>query len=86
MDPQRLKDVYSRLEALDERLRYKISPRSHSSLAQPTLEQLDARLRDLSTYTLELKSIVRDFCLAFARHPPAAAASAGEDDAGPNQS
>ena len=66
MDSNRLKEAYQRLEALDERLRYKVKPRS-STMASPTADQVDAKLRDLATYTLELKDIMRHFMLAFAR-------------------
>ena len=66
MDSNRLKEAYQRLEALDERLRYKVKPRS-SSMVSPTADQVDVKLRDLATYTLELKDIMREFMLAFAR-------------------
>ena len=66
MDSNRLKEAYQRLEALDERLRYKVKPRA-SAMASPTADQVDAKLRDLATYTLELKDIMRDFMLSFAR-------------------
>ncbi len=66
MDSNRLKDAYQRLETLDERLRYKVKPRS-STMASPTADQVDAKVRDLATYTLELKDIMREFMLAFAR-------------------
>ncbi len=66
MDSNRLKEAYQRLEALDERLRYKVKPRS-STMVSPSVEQIDAKLRDLATYTLELKDVMREFMLAFAR-------------------
>lgn len=66
MDPNRLKEAYQRLELLDERLRYKITPRS-STMTSPSVDQVDAKLRELATYTLELKDIMKDFMLAFAR-------------------
>ncbi len=66
MDPQRLKEAYQRLEALDERLSYKIRPR-RSSMVSPSIDQVDDKLRDLAGYTLELKDILREFMLAFAR-------------------
>ncbi len=69
MDPQRLKDAYYRIEALDERLTYKINPRSGGSMVRPSVEQLDDKIRDLATYTIELKSILREVCLAFAKKP-----------------
>ncbi|MEM9554898.1 MAG: hypothetical protein AAGC60_11610 [Acidobacteriota bacterium] len=65
MDAQRLKEAYQRLEALDDRLTYKIRPRQSFTQASP--EQLNAQLTDLANYTLELKDILREFMLAFAR-------------------
>ena len=48
MDSNRLKEAYQRLEALDERLAYKIRPRSTTSMVAPTAQQVDAKLRDLA--------------------------------------
>ncbi len=66
MDSNRLKEAYQRLESLDERLRYNVKPRP-STMGSPTADQVDTKLRDLATYTLELKDIMKDFMLAFAR-------------------
>ena len=71
MDSNRLKEAYQRLEALDERLSYKIRPRSSVSMVAPTAEQIDMKLKDLANYTLELKDIMREFMLAFARRKSA---------------
>lgn len=70
MDPDRLKEAYQQLEALDDRLSYKIRPKS-GSMVSPTVEQVDAKLKDLAGYTLELKDILREFMLAFAKRPSA---------------
>ena len=68
MDTKRLKEAFQRLEDLDARLTYKIRPRSSSgSLRAPTVDQVDARLRDVARYTIELREIMREFMLAFAR-------------------
>ena len=69
MDPNRLKEAYHQLEALEERLSYKIRPRS-SMVSSPTNEQLDKRINDVAKYTLELKDILREFMLAFAKQRP----------------
>ena len=66
MDAQRLKEAFQKLEALDERLTYKIRPRS-VQLRSPTADQVDDKLRELAGYTIELKEILREFMLAFAR-------------------
>ncbi len=68
MDPNRLKEAYQQLEALDDRLSYKIRPRV-GSMITPTVDQVDAKLRELAEYTLELKDILRQFMLAFAKRP-----------------
>ncbi len=67
MDPKRLKEAFHRLEALDERLTYKIRPRSSGTMMAPSVDQVDARMKDLANYTIELKEIMREFMLAFAR-------------------
>ncbi len=71
MDAQRLKDAYQKLQLLDERLTYKVRPKSSGSLNRPTVEQLEQSLRDLSTYTIELKEVVQELFLAIAGKPRA---------------
>lgn len=69
MDPQRMKEAYQKLESLDERMTYKI--RVRGTTVQPTTDQLNAKLNDLSSYTIELKEILQEFILSFAsRRPP----------------
>jgi hypothetical protein len=58
MDPDLLRQLLERLDALDERLAYRLRPRSTFSV--PSQEQLDQRCDELGSYTLELKDIVRD--------------------------
>jgi len=72
MDPNRLKEAYQRLEALDDRLTYKIRPSSGSMLS-PSVDQVDAKLKDLANYTIELKDVLREVMLSFAKpkKPPA---------------
>ena len=65
MDPQRLKDAYQKLQQLDERLTYKVRPKS-GSLNRPNPEQLDQSMRDLAAYTVELKEILHDLFQAIA--------------------
>jgi hypothetical protein len=69
MNPDKLKEVYERLESLDDRLGHKLRARGGASRA--TLEQLEDRVRDLTTYTSELRELVRDLVLAFASNPAA---------------
>ena len=65
MDPKRLKDVYDRLEGLDDRLSYRLRGRS-ASPSRATQEQLEDRVRDVSEYVLELRELVRDLIQAIA--------------------
>ncbi len=69
MDPQRLKDAYQKLQLLDERLTHKVRPRSGGSMVRPTPEMLEQSMRDLATYTVELKEIVHELFLAIAGKP-----------------
>jgi hypothetical protein len=68
MDPNRMKEAYQRLESLDDRLTFKV--RNRGATVQPTNDQLNARLNDLTTYTLELKDILRELMLSFATRRP----------------
>ncbi len=64
MDPEKMKAAYQRLESLDERMSYKIRPKT--GYTQPSADQINAHLTDVANYTLELKDIVRELMLAFA--------------------
>jgi hypothetical protein len=64
MDPQKIKEVYERLEALDDRLGHRL--RARVGPARATVEQLEDRIKELATYTSELRELVRDLVLAFA--------------------
>ncbi len=65
MDPQRLKDAYQKLQQLDERLTYKIRPKA-GSMSRPSTEQLDQGMRELASYTVELKEVLQELFLAIA--------------------
>jgi hypothetical protein len=65
MDPNRLKEAYQNLESLEDRLAYKLRPRS--GMSSPSTDQLDQRMKDLATFTLDLKDIMKEFMLAFAK-------------------
>ncbi len=77
MDPERFRAAYQRLQNLDERLAYKVRPRSHASLSRASHEQLEDRVRDLAEYTLELKDVMDEMFQAIAAAPPAAKAQEG---------
>lgn len=69
MDPQRLKETYQKLQALDDRLTHKVRPRAGGALVRPSSDQLEQSLRDLAHYTVELKEIVAELILAIATRP-----------------
>ena len=69
MDPKRLKQTYAKLEALDERLTHKVRPRRGGGLMRPSADQLEEQMRDLASYTIELKDIVRHLIVAIASKP-----------------
>jgi hypothetical protein len=69
MDPQRLKDAYQKLQSLDERMTHKVRPRPGGALVRPSAEQLEQALRELSTYTIELKEVVHELFLSIASKP-----------------
>jgi hypothetical protein len=67
MDPQRLKDVFERLDALDDRLGHRLRGRGGPSRA--SAEQVEDRVRDLAEYTTELRQLVRDLIVAISSRP-----------------
>lgn len=69
MDPQRFKDAYTKLQALDERLTHRVRPRAGGSMLRPSSERLEEHLRDLATYTVELKEVVQELMLAIGSKP-----------------
>jgi hypothetical protein len=70
MDPNRLREVYERLEILDDRLGHKLRNRG-AGPGRLSLEQLEDRVRDLTTYASDLRDLVRDLIQAIAAKPPA---------------
>ena len=69
MDAKRFKEAYEKLELLDDRLTYKVRPRSGASLSHLTLEQLEERYRDLANYAIELKEVLHELFRAIAGEP-----------------
>jgi len=69
MDPQRVKDVYERLELLDDRLGHRLRARGGPARATP--EQLEEKVRDLSEFASELRTLVKDLIVALTVRPPA---------------
>lgn len=72
MDPQKLKEVFDRLEALDDRLSHRLRSRAVAGSHRASPEELEERLRDVTAYVLELRELVRDLMLAIAARPSAA--------------
>jgi len=71
VDPDRLKRAYERLVSLDERLTHKVRPRTGGPLTRPDPDRLEHQLRDLATYTVELKEVVAELILAIGSRPSA---------------
>jgi hypothetical protein len=69
MDPQRLKDAYQKLQSLDDRMSHKIRPARGGAMVRPSQEQMEVALRDLASYTLELKEVVQELFLSIAGKP-----------------
>jgi hypothetical protein len=70
MDPQRFREAYQKLQLLDDRMTYKVKPRPGGALMRPNPEQIEAAMRDLATYTVELKEIVQELFLAIGGQAP----------------
>lgn len=68
MDPQRVKEVYERIELLEDRLGHRLRHRG-AGPGRLSIDQLEDRLRDLTTYTSELRELVRDLIQAIAARP-----------------
>ena len=71
MDVKRLKQAYDHLQSLDERVTYKIRPRTGGGLTRPSTDQLEEKLRELATYTIELKDILNEVILSVGSRPKA---------------
>jgi len=69
MDPQRLKAAYEKLQSLDDRMTHKVRPRAGRPLNRPSPEQLEVNVRELATYTVELKEVVEELILAIGSRP-----------------
>ena len=68
MDPNRFKEAFAKLEALDDRLTYKVRSKSLQRRGiEP--EQLDERVRDVAEMVLDLKDVVRELMIAIAAKP-----------------
>lgn len=67
MDPERFRAVYERLKILIEDSTYKVRPRT--GMHRPSLEELDAKGRELAAYTVELAEIVEELMQAIAAKP-----------------
>jgi hypothetical protein len=69
MDPQRFRDAFARLQVLDERLTHKVRPLRSRPLTRPTADRLEAELRDLAEYTVEMKEILAELFQAIGSKP-----------------
>ncbi len=69
MDPAKFKEVYERLQYLDENLGYKVREIERSASHMPTTSSLGKQLSELARFTNELKDIVRDLMISIASKP-----------------
>lgn len=67
MNPERFREAYGKLQALDDRLTHRVRPRTTTS--RLTTEQVEERVRDLANYTIELKEVVDELFQAIAAKP-----------------
>ncbi len=58
MDAKIFREAQQKLQSLDERMTYRIRPRSTGYLGHLTREQLEERHRDLANFTIQLKEIM----------------------------
>jgi len=72
MDAKKLAEARHRMAELDERLAHKVRHRPALRLGGHDPQQNAERLRDLSAYVLELRTILGDLLDAFDARPPAA--------------
>jgi hypothetical protein len=64
-----MREAYERLRLLDERLGFQLRPHRSGSLVRAGTEQLEERLRHLTDYTVELRSIVEELFVALGSRP-----------------
>lgn len=69
MDPKKMKAAYQKLQALDERLTYKVRPKTGGGYSRPGVDQVEEHLRHVAEYTVELKEVVADLFRAIAAKP-----------------
>ncbi len=65
MDPQRFREVYERVKALDESATYKVRPKRHS-FHRATQEELEDHAKVMAHYVIELREIVQELMEAIA--------------------
>lgn len=68
MDPKRFREAYDKLQHLDERMGHRVRPR-RGALHQVSPRELEEKLRDVASYTLELKEVVEELFQAIAGKP-----------------
>jgi len=69
MDPQRMREAWERLRWLDERLGHQLRSHRGGSLVRVGTEQLEERVKHLTDYTLELRSILEQVLVALGSRP-----------------
>ena len=69
MDAKRFQEAYEQLQALDDRLTYKVRPRRGGSMGRLTQEQLEEQQRALAEYTIGIREVLQQLFEAIAAKP-----------------
>jgi hypothetical protein len=65
VNADQFKEAYNKLQLLDERLTYKVRPKG-GGMTRPSADQLEEKIRDLASYTVELKEVMDELFKAIA--------------------
>ena len=69
MDTKRFQEAYEQLQALDDRLTYKVRPRRGGSMGRMTLEQLEEKQKELAEYAIGIREVLQELFEAIASKP-----------------
>lgn len=67
-----MQDVYERLQRLEERLGHRVRPTRGGGMTRLSTDQIEEKLRDLASYTGELRQLVEDLVVALGSKPSSA--------------
>jgi hypothetical protein len=69
MDAKRFQEAYEHLQALDDRLTYKVRARRGGSMGRMTLEQVEERQGVLAEYSIGIREVLQELFEAIAAKP-----------------